>query len=119
MPYCTKCGLQNEENNFRCTHCGETLVHPEVIGDPGLGPASPGLAWAIVVTILCCWPLGIPAIVYAAKAMSFNGSGHYAEAHNAARQARTWSWIAFGLGLLVSGGYFLLVVGGAMAGSMP
>ena len=39
---------------------------------PGL--PIPNYLWqSIVVTILCCWPFGIPAIVYAAKVMGGGG----------------------------------------------
>ncbi len=57
------------------------------------------LILAILVTIFCCLPLGIVAIVFAAIGMSRDGSGDYAGAEAAARNARIFIWISFGLGL--------------------
>jgi interferon-induced transmembrane protein len=86
--------------------------------DSGLGPASSHLAEAIVVTILCCLPFGIPAIVYAAKVPGLNAAGKYREAHAASKQATTWAWISFGLGLLVSLAYAgSAIAAGVAAGS--
>ena len=54
---------------------------------------------SIVVTILCCLPLGIPAIVFAAQVNSKVAAGDMAGAEEASRKARMWCWIAFGAGL--------------------
>jgi len=65
------------------------------------GPEIPTYLWqSIVVTILCCWPLGIPAIVYAAKVDGLRRSGDWQAAHAASNSAKTWCWVAFGLGIL-------------------
>lgn len=57
---------------------------------------------AILVTILCCWPFGIPAIVFAAKVDGLVSRGEIAEAQHASSQAKMWCWISGGLGLLVN-----------------
>ena len=71
--YCTHCGTQNDANNYRCTQCGFVLARFDSEGLPddgsGLGPAPSRLAESIIVTILCCWILGVPAIVFAAQTM--------------------------------------------------
>lgn len=59
------------------------------------------LILAILVTVFCCLPLGIVAIVFAAIAMSREGSGDYAGAESAARTSRIFIWVSFGLGLAV------------------
>ncbi|MCY4557150.1 MAG: CD225/dispanin family protein [Chloroflexi bacterium] len=71
------------------------------------------LILAIVVTVLCCLPLGIVAIVFAAIGMSRQGSGDYAGAESAARTARICIWISFGLGLAILAIYvlFFLLLG--------
>jgi hypothetical protein len=56
---------------------------------------------AILCTLFCCL-LGAPAIVYAAQANSRQAEGDIAGALKAARQARAWCWIAFGLGVVSS-----------------
>jgi hypothetical protein len=70
------------------------------------GPPAPGsvpnyLVPAILVTILCCWPLGIPAIVFAAQVNGKLNQGDYAGALAASQKAKMFCWISFGLGLVV------------------
>jgi hypothetical protein len=67
------------------------------------GPPLPTYLWqSIVVTILCCWPLGIPAIVFAASVGGKQASGNYAAAKEASDKARFWCWMAFGLGIPIN-----------------
>jgi hypothetical protein len=66
----------------------------------GLQAPIPNYLWqSIVVTIFCCWPLGIPAIVFAAKVDGLVSRGQIAEAQEASKNAKMWTWIAFGSGL--------------------
>jgi hypothetical protein len=61
------------------------------------GVLIPNYLWqSIVVTILCCWPLGIPAIVYAAKVDGLKAVGDIQGAMSASNSAKTWCWIALG-----------------------
>jgi hypothetical protein len=53
------------------------------------------LVQAILVTILCCLPAGIVAILYAAQVNSSLASGDYEGAVSASNKARTWCWISF------------------------
>lgn len=61
----------------------------------------PNYLWqSIVVTILCCWPFGIPAIIFAAKVNGLVAQGNIAEAQEASAKAKMWCWVAFGLGIV-------------------
>jgi hypothetical protein len=63
------------------------------------GAVIPNYLWqSIVVTILCCWPLGIPAIVYAAKVDGLKLRGDIQGAMAASASARKWCWAAGGIG---------------------
>ena len=87
---------------------------PMVAGAWQVMPLVPNYLWqAIVVTLFCCWPLGIPAIVYAAKVDSLRLSGDLAGAMAASASARNWCLVAFFLGLVANFGFliFLLVAG--------
>lgn len=59
-------------------------------------PISNYLVPAILVTIFCCWPFGIPAIVFAAKVDGLVSRGDIAGALEASRKAKTWTWVSFG-----------------------
>lgn len=56
------------------------------------------LPHAIIVTLCCCLPFGIPAIVYAAQVTRKLDAGDVEGAREASRKARMWFWIAFALG---------------------
>ncbi|MFD0895150.1 CD225/dispanin family protein [Luteolibacter ambystomatis] len=85
---------------------------------PSAGGEIPNYLWqSIVVTILCCWPLGIPAIVFAAKVDGLKARGDIAGALAASKNAKTWTWVCFGSGLVVIALYVILVVVGGIAGA--
>ncbi|HSU65413.1 MAG TPA: CD225/dispanin family protein [Tepidisphaeraceae bacterium] len=71
------------------------------------------LVQSILVTILCCMPLGIPAIVFAAQVNSKLAAGDYAGAVDASNKAKMFSWISFGIGVVV---VLFYVVMGAVGG---
>ncbi len=105
--YCPKCGTQNNDSAYSCYHCGTQLRPGENYYQPP--PPQPYyppqsvpsyLVWAILVTVLCCIWLGIPAIVYAAQVNSKLASGDYAGAMESSRKAAMWCWIAFAVGLI-------------------
>jgi ABC-type sulfate transport system permease component len=81
---------------------------------PG-GPPPPNyLVWAILATIFCCLPLGIPAIVFASQVNSKWQTGDFSGAQEASRKAKQfslWSTIA---GVVVGVLYALLIVAGAV-----
>ena len=67
----------------------------------GPPPSIPNyLVQSILVTICCCLPFGIVAIVYAAQVNSKLSGGDYAGAADASQKAKMWCWIAFGCGLV-------------------
>ncbi len=57
------------------------------------------LVWAILVTIMCCLPLGIVSIVYSTKVSGLWAQGRYAEAQTAADNAKKWAIIAAVVGV--------------------
>jgi hypothetical protein len=57
------------------------------------------LVFAILTTVLCCLPAGIPAIVYASQVNGKLMAGDYAGARAASNNAKLWCWVAFGIGL--------------------
>lgn len=74
---------------------------------PGPQPYAPAekvknyLIESILITICCCLPFGIPAIVYAALSSGKMSSGDIEGAKKMAANARMWCLIGLGAGLLV------------------
>ncbi len=96
--YCRKCGIQNDDNAFKCVGCGEILQQIQPVGVPV--PSVPSyLAQAILVTLFCCQPFGIVSIVYAAQVNCKLGAGDYAGAVDVSKKARKWCWASFAVGL--------------------
>lgn len=58
------------------------------------------LGLSIATMVLCCIPLGIPAVVYAAKAQGSVTQGDFALAEEQIGKAKTWTIVAAVLGLL-------------------
>ena len=63
---------------------------------PMIGVPIPNYLWqSIVVTLFCCLPFGIVAIVYAAKVDGLRAAGDVAGASSASASAKTWCWVSF------------------------
>jgi hypothetical protein len=54
------------------------------------------LVQSILMTIFCCWPLGIPAIIFASQVNSKLALGDYAGAVDSSKKAKMFCWIGFG-----------------------
>ena len=78
--------------------------------EPNMQKPDNNLVWAILITILCCWPFGIVAIVKAASVDGLWYSGRHDEALQAAADARRWSWIGCIVGIVFFTVYLTLVV---------
>lgn len=73
-------------------------------------PPDNYLVWAILATVLCCLPLGIPAIVFASQVNSKWAMGDVAGAHesaNKAKQFSMWSAIVAVVGVVL---YLIFIV---------
>ena len=115
--FCRKCGTQNDENAYKCVNCGEVLQDAGGVGTPPQRIPN-YLAQSIIVTLFCCLPLGIPAIVFSAQVNGKVQAGDIQGAMESSRKAKMFGWWAFGVGLAVSIVYVLLAVVGGMAGGM-
>ena len=136
--YCPRCGSQNADDADTCVGCGNDLRTWR--GDQGSGqqpqpqpPAYPlppqqpqpyygppaqaipnYLVQSILVTLCCCLPTGIPAIVYAAQVNSKLQAGDVNGALTSSKNARTWCWVSFGLGIAIFVAQFAFGAIGAM-----
>jgi hypothetical protein len=111
--YCIHCGTANEDSARRCAHCGRELP---LLATPAREVPS-YLGAAIAVTVFCCLPFGIPAIVYGAQVRPRLENGDFAGALEASRKARLWTWIGFGSGLAAVVVYGLLMALAKLVGA--
>jgi len=65
---------------------------------------------SILVTLFCCLPLGIPAIIFSAKARSLKAAGQYQAAVEQCNKAKLFTYLALGLGLLAIIGQIALQI---------
>ncbi|HUP81053.1 MAG TPA: CD225/dispanin family protein [Pirellula sp.] len=78
---------------------------PSVQGGVGFGAQAnvPNyLVQSILVTLCCCIPFGIVAIVYAAQVNAKLAANNVAGAQESSQNAKKWCWIGFGSGLVIN-----------------
>ncbi len=86
---------------------------------PSGGTATiPNYLVPAIVSIFCCWPLGIVAIIFAAQVNGKVASGDLAGAADASKKAKLFSFIAIGIGLAVGLIYVLLTILGIGIGAL-
>jgi hypothetical protein len=74
---------------------------------PAGGSATvPNYLVPAIISIFCCWPLAIPAIIFATQVNGKIAAGDVAGAEDASKKAKMFSFIAIGVGLL-----FYVIVG--------
>lgn len=69
-------------------------------------PSMIGLAW--LVTIFCCWPTGIVALIFAYKTKKVWKQGDHKLAYEFSRKAKMWTGITFFLGIIGYGLFMAL-----------
>jgi hypothetical protein len=66
------------------------------------------LAQSILVTLFCCLPLGIAAIVFASQVNGKLAGGDVDGAIHASEKAKQFCWIAFILGVIMQAVWFFM-----------
>ncbi|MGH9495751.1 MAG: CD225/dispanin family protein [Candidatus Sulfotelmatobacter sp.] len=105
--FCPQCGASNADNSTVCVQCSRnllagTMARPLPVQGVILPPGQtvPNyLIFAILATVFCCLPAGIPAIVFAAQVNGKLQAGDIAGAQAASRNAKIWCWVSLGVGL--------------------
>ncbi|WP_076062675.1 MULTISPECIES: CD225/dispanin family protein [unclassified Mycobacterium] len=90
---------------------------------PGYPPQQPPagqapnnyLVWSILVTLFCCLPLGIVAIVKSSQVNGLWAQGQYAEAQAAADSAKKFVIWSAVIGVVVGIIYAIIAIAGGLA----
>ena len=88
---------------------------------PAGGSATvPNYLVPAIISIFCCWPLAIPAIIFATQVNGKVAAGDIAGAQDASKKAKMFSFIAIGLGILcyvIVGLFYGVAIIAALSGS--
>ena len=97
----------------------QTVVSNIGYHNPGPNrPAPPNyLVQSILVTLCCCLPFGIVAIVYSAQVNGLAQAGDFNGAMEKSENAKKWCWIGFIIGLIANLLAFGLQIVAAVAGA--
>ena len=71
-----------------------------------------------IISIFCCWPLAIPAIIFATQVNSKLAAGDTAGAEDASKKAKMFAFIAIGLGVVGILIYVIMLVLGVGLSAM-
>lgn len=118
-PHCPRCGTEYAQGMRYCPACGHDLAspwgpqQPQYEPRPQQGyyrPVKNYLVESILVTIFCCLPVGIAAIIYAAQVDGAVQRGDIAGAQRSANLAKNLTIASLVLGLVGSGIWLFLVL---------
>ncbi len=79
-------------------------------------PPKNWLVESVLITLLCCLPLGIVGIIHATKVESLWNSGQRDAAIKASKEAAKWVKLGLILGIIGIALYIILLVFGVLAG---
>ena len=112
---CPNCQSQVPPNEAANPSCGTVLSDANAPQpQPQPQTVNTWLIPSILVTVCCCLPFGIVAIVFASKANTCLGMQDYEGAKKAAHTAKIWFWVALGTGIVAN--FIALVLQLAAAG---
>jgi len=97
---CDSCKKEIPDDSTFCPLCGST-VNRQTPG-PVEKKVPNYLVQAILVTIFCCMPTGVAAIIFAAQVNGKLQSGDIDGAVKASSNAKLWCWVSLGVGIVVT-----------------
>ena len=109
--YCKQCGTELHKGTKYCPTCGtpqESETRQEIRNYECSRPSN-HLALAIIVTLMCCIPLGIVSIVYSGKVDTALSKGDISEAESMSRKARNWAIAGIIISIASAIMYFIIM----------
>jgi len=106
---CPSCGQSNVDNAAVCSGC-RVKLEPQNSPETGTQYLPNYLAPAVIVTFICCMPLGAVALIFAAQVDGRRLAGQWEDAKKSSESARLWCWIAFGVGVVFWTLYAALII---------
>jgi hypothetical protein len=107
--FCPRCGTNNSGTATFCVQCGNALRESQQ-QQQQLNYVPNYLVQAILVTLFCCLPFGIVAIVQAAQVNSKLETHDQAGALEASEKAKKWCWVSLWVGLSIGAIYLIIIL---------
>ena len=109
--FCQGCGAENSDQNISCENCNQPLTSNNQKSNPKHYENVPNyLVTSIIVTLCCCLPFGIVAIVYAASVNAKVAAGDIQGAKAASGTALMWCYLGAIPSIILWVIYFVFVV---------
>ena len=111
--YCKECGASIPDSASVCPYCGSPLSSSSTNNSSNIyNKICPEthLAKSIILTVLCCWPFGIPAIVNAAGVENAFHSGNYNLAVEKSQKAAKWCNTTLVVGIIFWVIYIIVII---------
>ena len=84
--------------------------NPPPAGGAGGSATVPNYLIPAIISIFCCWPLGIVAIIFAAQVNGKVAAGDLAGAADASKKAKLFSFISIGIGVVCGLIYVIMMI---------
>jgi hypothetical protein len=112
--FCKHCGSEIDDKAVICVKCG-VPVENATLPQQTTEDVPNHLVFAILVTLFCCMPFGIPAIIFSSQVNTKLAKGDVEGAKDSSKKAKTWCIVALCCG--AAGGliYFILAMIGVLA----
>jgi uncharacterized membrane protein YvbJ len=95
--FCTNCGNEIDDKAVVCPKCGVPVQDANANT-----PTVPNNLVGAILSLFCCLPLGIPAVVFACQVNSKLKAGDIEGAKKAAKTAKVLMIIGIVLGLIIA-----------------
>ena len=111
--FCNHCGNPNTSDARVCSACGSSLQLPQSPGQQPYAQQQAGngnnapievpnyMVFSILVTLFCCLPLGIAAIIFSSQVNTKLAVGDIQGAMNASKTARMLCIISVVIGIVM------------------
>ena len=115
---CSRCHHPNPDGASTCANCGNVLIVTMPTPPAGMHSVPNHLVWAILMTLFCCLPGGIVALVYASRVDALMSGRQFDAAREASDKARFWCLVSLFTPILGFAAYLLLIAFGLGLGAL-
>ena len=105
---CNNCGKEIPGDSMACPFCGRSFAVQQQVPAPVNIPTH--MTESILVTLFCCLPFGIAAIIQASKVSGFIASGNIPAAQEASKKAAEYAKSSFCFGIIFLVLYIIYII---------